>query len=121
MSNLHDRIIPRLLHVFRTLLVCVVPTAVTRAQGLPRARPDEVGLSSAALQRIAPALQAYVDSGKLAGVVAVVAPHRQLPHLASPGALNRERGPALRADALVPGFSMTKPITRAARPPVYDH
>ena len=64
MSNLHDRIIPRLLHVFRTLLVCVLPTAVTRAQGLPRARPDEVGLSSAALQRIAPALQAYVEDRK---------------------------------------------------------
>src|SRR2546425_9539661 len=99
MSNLHDRIIPRLLHVFRTLLLCVLPTAVTQAQGLPRARPDEVGLSSAALQRIAPALQAYVDSGKLAGDVAVVARHRHLAHGAPPGRLNREPRHAPRAAA----------------------
>src|SRR3989442_8466702 len=108
MSNLHDRIIPRLLHVFRTLLVCVVPTAVTRAQGLPRARPDEVGLSSAALQRIAPALQAYVDSGKLAGAVAVVARHGQPAYLASAGALNWERGPALTAPPVFRRLSPTQ-------------
>src|SRR3989442_6307855 len=109
MSNLHDRIIPRLLHVFRTLLLCVLPTAVTQAQGLPRARPDEVGLSSAALQRIAPALQAYVDSGKLAGVVAVVARHGKLAHLAAPGAPNRERGHGHRGVAPVRGFSLSQP------------
>ncbi len=120
MSNLHDRIIPRLLHVFRTLLVCLLPTAVAQAQGLPRARPDEVGLSSAALQRIAPALQAYVDSGKLAGVVAVVARHGKLAYVASAGAMNRERGQAMRADAVFRVFSMTKPITSAAVLQLYD-
>src|SRR3989475_13126484 len=120
MSNLHDRIIPRLLHVFRTLLVCLLPTAVAQAQGLPRARPDEVGLSSAALQRIAQAFQAYVDSGKLAGVVAVVARHGKLAYVASAGAMNRERGQAMRADAVFRVFSMTKPITSAAVLQLYD-
>src|SRR2546427_10997654 len=115
MSNLHDRIIPRLLHVFRTLLVCLLPTAVAQAQGLPRARPDEVGLSGAALQRIAPALQAYVDSGKLAGVGAVVARHGKLAYVGSAGAMNRERGQAMRADAVFRGVSMTTPITRSGR------
>src|SRR2546428_11311791 len=103
MSNLHDRIIPRLLHVFRTLLLCVLPTAVTQAQGLPRARPDEVGLSSAALQRIAPALQAYVDSGKLAGVVAGVARHRKPPHVPAAGALEPGGGAGPRGRPRVRG------------------
>src|SRR2546428_12629665 len=91
MSNLHDRIIPRLLHVFRTLLVCLLPTAVAQAQGLPRARPDEVGLSGAALQRIAPALQAYVDSGKLAGGEGVVVLRSQPSLFPTAGALNLAR------------------------------
>lgn len=103
-----------------TMLLYVLPAAVGQAQGLPRARPEEVGLSSAALQRIAPALQAYVDSGKLAGVVAVVARHGKLAYVASAGAMNVERGQAMRPDAVFRIFSMTKPITSTAVLQLHD-
>jgi len=53
------------------------------AQGLPRARPEDVGLSVAALGQIAPALQVYVDSGRLPGLLAVVARHGKLAYVAS--------------------------------------
>src|SRR5215210_325144 len=45
-----------------TLTPCRSP-----AQGLPPATPESVGLSSATLARLEPAMRAYTDSGKLAG------------------------------------------------------
>src|SRR5438034_10818475 len=65
----------------RALLTCLAACLLARAapaQGLPRARPADVGLSGAALERIAAALQSYVDSGRLPGLLAVVARHGEL-------------------------------------------
>lgn len=84
------------------------------AQGLPRARPADVGLRSAALERIAPALQAYVDSGRLPGLLAVVARHGKVAYLASVGSLDREHGRPVDLDAVFRIYSMTKPMTSVA-------
>ena len=45
------------------------------AQGLPTTRAGDVGLSSAALDRIPAALQRYIDSSKMAGAIVAVARH----------------------------------------------
>ncbi|HVH66916.1 MAG TPA: serine hydrolase domain-containing protein [Gemmatimonadales bacterium] len=91
------------------------------AQGLPRTRPEAVGLSAVALERIGPALQAYVDSGRLPGLLAVVARHGKLAYLKSVGAMDVEHGRAMSPDAVFRIFSMTKPITSAAVMQLYEH
>ena len=81
-------------------LVCAISPAAALSQGLPRAHPADVGLSAAALERIAPALQAYVDAGRLPGLLAVVARHGKLAYVGTVGSLDVEHGRALRPDAV---------------------
>jgi CubicO group peptidase (beta-lactamase class C family) len=102
------------------LILIIFPFVDCNAQqgivrkGLPRARPEEVGLSAAALQRITPALQAYVDSGRLAGIVAVVARHGKIAYLDSVGFMDIELRQPMRTDAVFRIYSMTKPVTAVA-------
>ncbi|OLC77222.1 MAG: hypothetical protein AUH78_04980 [Gemmatimonadetes bacterium 13_1_40CM_4_69_8] len=87
---------------------------------MPRARPADVGLSVAALERIAPALQAYVDSGKLPGLLAVIARHGKLAYVASVGSMDMEHRHPMKPDAVFRLFSMTKPITSTAIMQLYE-
>jgi CubicO group peptidase (beta-lactamase class C family) len=96
------------------LLWGLAPLSLTHAQGLPRTRPEEVGLSSSALAQIRPALQAQVDSGKVAGFVAVVARHGKLAYQESVGLLDLARATPMRPDAIFAICSMSKPVTAAA-------
>lgn len=103
---------------FGVLALGLLLTTATAGQGLPHARPDEVGLNAAALDRIAPGLQAYVDSAKLPGLLAVVARHGKVVYERPVGTLD---GKALSADRVFRIFSMTKPITSAAALQLYEH
>jgi CubicO group peptidase (beta-lactamase class C family) len=94
--------------------------AFALAQGLPRARPEEVGLSESALKRIAPAFQAYVDSGKLPGFLALVARHGKLAYVASLGWMDVEHQRTMSSEAVFRIYSMTKPITSAAVLQLYE-
>jgi CubicO group peptidase (beta-lactamase class C family) len=82
--------------------------------GLPRARPEDVGLSSAALRRIAPVLKLYVDSGRLAGIAAAVSRQGRLVYLETVGSMDSARQTPMRADAVFRIYSMTKPVTTVA-------
>src|SRR5213083_3657534 len=107
----------------RALLTCLAACLLARAalgQGLPRARPEAVGLSAAALERIAPALQAYVDSGKLPGLLAVVARHGKLAYVGTVGSMDVEHRHPMEPDAVFRLFSMTKPITSTAVMQLYE-
>jgi hypothetical protein len=44
-------------------------------------RPEEVGLSSKRLDHLADTAQGYVDEGKLAGLITLVARHGRVAHL----------------------------------------
>jgi CubicO group peptidase (beta-lactamase class C family) len=102
------------------LPLCALWAESSVAQGLPRARPEQLGLSTAALERITPALKAYVDSGRLPGLLAVVARHGKLAHVASVGSMDVEHQRALSPDAVFRIFSMTKPIASAAVMQLYE-
>jgi CubicO group peptidase (beta-lactamase class C family) len=84
------------------------------AQGLPPAAPEDVGLSSAALARLEPAVRAYVDSGKLGGVLVAVARHGRVAYLRTVGRADLARGTPLAPDAVFRIYSMTKPVTAVA-------
>ncbi len=53
--------------------LALVAGAAAFAQPLPTARPEDVGMSSARLGRIAQTFAQYIDDGKLPGVVVMVA------------------------------------------------
>jgi CubicO group peptidase (beta-lactamase class C family) len=91
-----------------------IASNVAAAQGLPRARPEDVGLSSEALARIAPVLRVYTDSGRLPGIVVAVARHGKLVHLEALGSMDIARKEPMRVDAVFRIFSMTKAVTGAA-------
>ena len=89
-------------------------SAPGRAQELPRATPESVGLSPQGLDEATRGLQSHVDAGDIAGVVAAVARRGRLVYLEALGELDRERGLAMRDDALFRLYSMTRPITSLA-------
>jgi len=85
-----------------------------RAGDLPRATPEEVGLSSERLARLDRHLQAYVDAHRIAGAVVLIARHGKIAHLGTVGNASVEDNTPMQADALFRIYSMTKPITSAA-------
>ncbi len=106
---------------FRFALVsCCLLTESLSAQGLPRAGPEGVGLSAAALERIAPALQSYVDSGQLPGFLALVARHGKLAYLSAGGWMDMEHRRAMSPDAVFRIYSLTKPIASTAVMQLYE-
>ena len=84
------------------------------ARELPEARPDRVGMSPDRLDRIAELARGYTESGKLAGVLTVVARDGQVVHVSAVGQRGVEDPRPLTEDALFRIFSMTKPITAVA-------
>jgi CubicO group peptidase (beta-lactamase class C family) len=87
---------------------CAAPRAALRT-----AAPADLGLSPAALAAIAPALQAYVDSGRLAGITAIVAKDGRIGYEQSFGWQDIGRRVPLRRDAVFRIYSMTKPVVAA--------
>ena len=51
-------------------------------------KPEEVGLSSQCLERIGTHLQRYIDAGKVAGTLTLVARHGQIAYFEPQGILN---------------------------------
>src|SRR5688572_12216119 len=88
--------------------------AAAHGQGLQVAKPQDVGLSPTALPRIAPAMQAYLDSGKYAGAVLVIARHRKIGYRQAIGYMDLENKIPMPTDAVFRIASMTKPIIAAA-------
>ena len=71
------------------------------------------GLSPAGGASITSLLHDYVEEGKLAGVVAVVAQRGQVVYSESAGWLDLERRIPMREDAIFRIYSMTKPVVAA--------
>lgn len=84
--------------------------APRREPALPSARPEALGLSPAALDRIDPVLQAFVDSGKVSGIYAVVARHGHIGYERTFGSMDLAGGERMRPDAVFRIYSMTKPV-----------
>lgn len=80
-----------------------------------RCAPEEVGLSSEGLARIDAHLRSrYVDPGKIAGCLTLVARHGKVAHLSALGSMDLARQKPMRDDAIFRIYSMTKPITSVA-------
>jgi len=84
------------------------------AQGLPRGRPDQLGFSVQRLARIDSVVRQYVDSGRVAGVVTLVARHGRVAQLGAYGWSDREAGRRMTPDAIFRIASQSKAVTSVA-------
>ena len=81
---------------------------------LPRATPEEVGLSSARLAHIGQVLDQDIADGKLPGAVLAIARDGKLVHLQAYGWRDKAAGVPMTVDTIFNIASMTKPMTTVA-------
>jgi len=86
---------------------------VIQAASLPKARPDEVGLSADRLARLTQVMQGYIERGKIAGMVTLVARNGRVAYLHPFGKLDL-RGADMPADGIFRIASQTKAVTSVA-------
>ena len=84
------------------------------AGDLPKAKPEEVGLSSERLAMITEVLQADVASKKIPGAVLLIARHGKLAYLESVGKVDPATDKPMTVDGIFRVYSMSKPITTVA-------
>ena len=98
------------------LLACVTSTLLAHSAfaDIRTTNPKRVGMSEARLERIEPAMQAFVDEQKLAGTLTLVARKGKVVHLEGVGFRDREAKTPMTEDTIFRIYSMTKPITAVA-------
>ena len=75
---------------------------------------EAVGMSARRLERVGPAMQAYVDRGVYAGISTLIARRGKVVHAGAFGWRDKEAGLAMTADTIFRLYSMTKPIVCTA-------
>jgi CubicO group peptidase (beta-lactamase class C family) len=90
------------------------------AQGLPTAKPEEVGLSSERLARIGAILRDDVERGRIPGVVIMVARRGKLAYVETVGFRDKAAGAPMTRDAIFRIASMTKPMVSVAAMMLYE-
>jgi CubicO group peptidase (beta-lactamase class C family) len=75
---------------------------------------EATGMSARRLERIRPAMQAYVDRGVYAGINTLIARRGKVVHAGQFGWRDKEAGSPMTADTIFRLYSMTKPIVCVA-------
>ncbi len=88
--------------------------------GLPRAVPEDVGMSTSRLERIAPVMQRWVDDGKIPGALTMIAREGRLVHFEKFGTQDVATAKPLEFDTIFRIYSMTKPIASIAVMMLYE-
>jgi CubicO group peptidase (beta-lactamase class C family) len=96
------------------VLLCLVAVAAAHAQGLPTAKPEQVGLSPERLARVTTSLRRDVEKGVIPGAVLLVARHGRIVLFEALGARNPETKAPMTKDGIFRIYSMSKPITSVA-------
>ena len=103
------------LSVFLRSALVALLLAPLQAQTLPKAKPEELGLSSERLQRINEVIQRYIDSNQISGAVTLVARKGRIAQFESYGLMDSEAKKPIRKDALFRMASSTKPSRKPRR------
>ena len=82
--------------------------------------PEVAGFSSERLDRVNRLMQGYVDSGRIAGMVTMLAREGQVFHFERFGLADIQSGKPMELDAICRIYSMTKPITSVAVMMLYE-
>ena len=101
--------------------ICLLASTAAFAEDpLPRAKPEEVGLSSERLARIDSVLKADIDAGRIPGAVIAIARHGKLVKFDAYGFRDKEAGVAMTTDTIFNIASMTKPMTTVGALMLYE-
>src|SRR3984893_8105335 len=104
-------------------LMCASANAQNAAKSsdpLPRAKPEEVGMSSERLADIAKTLNADIARGQMPGAVLAVARHGKLAYFEAFGYRDKAANAPMTTDAIFNIASMTKPLTAVAALQLYE-
>ena len=99
---------------FRRVLPIAALALPLTAASLPKASPEEAGISTERLKRVHALAQRYIDRGDIAGSVALVARKGRIVHLEAQGVMDLDSKKPMRTDTIFRLASMTKPITSLA-------
>jgi CubicO group peptidase (beta-lactamase class C family) len=84
------------------------------------ATPEDVGMSTQRLANVTRLVHDYVDNGRYAGTVTLVARRDRIVHLDAYGALDIGRGTPMAPDSIFRIYSMTKPVASVALMALYE-
>jgi len=101
------------------LLLCVAASFAV-AKELPTAKPEQVGMSSAGLEKVDATMSQLMRDKKLAGAIVMVARRGKVVHFKPYGFMDLEKSKPMRCDTIMRFYSMTKAITSAAALVLYD-
>src|SRR5215470_5762322 len=76
--------------------------------------PEDAGMDSKRLERIAPIMEGFVKDNQLPGILTLVQRHGAVVHFGKYGMMDIEAGKPMQEDALFRIYSMTKPIVSVA-------
>lgn len=94
--------------------------ALASAGDIPRAKPEEVGMSTERLARIRPFMQRYIDQKLAPGAVTLVARKGKVIHFEAIGFRDVENKAEISIDSIFRIASMTKPIVSVALMMLYE-
>jgi len=87
---------------------------------IPRAKPEEVGMSDERLAKVKSKIQEMVDDRKIAGAITVVARRGRIVHFETYGLRDLDENMPVEKDTIMRFYSMSKPITTVAAMTLYD-
>ena len=93
---------------------------MTVYEGLPRAFPEDMGMSTSRLGRMTPVMQGYVDDGKIPCALTMIARGGRLVHFEKFGMQDVATAKPIEFDTIFRLYSMTKPITSIAVMMLYE-
>jgi CubicO group peptidase (beta-lactamase class C family) len=100
---------------------CLLASSAAFAEDpLPRAKPEDVGLSSERLARIGATLKADIDAGRIPGAVIAIARHGKLVMFDAYGWRDRAANLPMTTDTIFNIASMTKPMTTVGALMLYE-
>jgi CubicO group peptidase (beta-lactamase class C family) len=96
--------------ILASILAFALMPHAAPAQSLPTARPGSMGFSTERLERLHAQVQDYIDRGKHAGAVTIIARHGRIVDLKAYGWRDLEARAPMRTDTIVRIYSMSKVI-----------
>src|SRR5271167_4265321 len=107
--------------ILATTLCLLASSAAAFAEDpLPRAKPEEVGLSSERLARIGETLRADIEAGRIPGAVIAIVRRGRLVAFDAFGWRDKAAGVAMTPDTIFNIASMTKPMTTVGALMLYE-
>ena len=101
-------------NVLGLLFLSLLVASAAWAQGLPTAKPEDVGMSTQRLARVTEVFKSLVNEGRIAGAVMLVARNGKVVYYEALGKADPVAGTPMAKDSIFRIYSMTKPFTSMA-------